>query len=126
MFSKQQRTDSLVAYPAIFDLRKDDSSTSAERMNTLASLPRQERPYLLIIAEEPTRQIRFLWEIEPPPFSYADRTAINGHIVAFSRAIVAGDTPPTISISDYWWDLEDRPVLLQHTAASKVTKLKTE
>ena len=32
--SKQKIVDSLAAYPAIFDLLKDDSNTSAERMST--------------------------------------------------------------------------------------------
>ena len=78
-------------------------------MSNLTSLPRQERPSLLIIFKEPTRHIRFLWGIEKLSFSYANRTALDGQIVDFSRDIVAGDTPPTIAFSDGWWELEDRP-----------------
>ena len=52
-----------------------------------------------------------------------NKTALNGHIVAFSRNIVAGDPPSTIAISDNWWDLEDLPLPSPHTAASEVTKL---
>ena len=61
-----------------------------------------------------------------PPFSYANKTALDGHIVAFSREIVAGYTPPTIVISPNWWDLEDLPIPSPHTAASKVTKLRPD
>ena len=60
------------------------------------------------------------------PFSYANRTALDGHIITFSCDIVAGDTLPTNTISDYWWDLADRPVLSQETATSEVTKLRPE
>ena len=63
-------------------------------------MPRQESPALLIIVEEPTRRIRVLWGIEKPPFSYDNMTALDGHIVDFSRDIVSGDTPPTIVISN--------------------------
>ena len=74
-------------------------------MNTLASLPRQERPSLLVIVEEPTLHIRVLWSIKKLPFSYANRTALDGHIIAFSRDIVAGDISPTIEIDNDWWNL---------------------
>ena len=82
----------------------------SKRMNILASFPQQERPDLLIIVEEPTRYIRVLGGIEKLPFSYTNRTALDGRIVAFSRNIVAGETPPTIAIDDEWWNNEDRPV----------------
>ena len=95
-------------------------------MNILASLPRQERPSLLVIVKEPTRNIRFLRGIEKPPFSYANRTALDGHIVAFSRDIVAGNTPPTIAINNEWWNLEDHPVPSQLTAASEINKIRPE
>ena len=58
--SQQQRTDSLAAYPAIFDLQESNITTKTERIDILASLPQQERPALLIIVEEPTRHIRVL------------------------------------------------------------------
>ena len=38
--SRQQRTNSLATYPAIFDLQDDGGATRYERMNILASLPR--------------------------------------------------------------------------------------
>ena len=95
-------------------------------MSTLAYLPRQEKPALLIIVEEPTRHIRSFWAIQKPPFSYAKRTALEGHIVAFSCGSVAGDTPLTITISNDWWEIEDRPVPSQHMAASEVIKLRPE
>ena len=66
-------------------------------------------PALLVIVEELTRHIRVLWGIEKLTFSYANRTALDGHIIAFSRDIVAGNTPPTIAIDDEWWNLEDHP-----------------
>ena len=53
-------------------------------------------------------------------------TALDGHIVAFSRDILAGLTPPTIAISNEWWNLKDRPVPSQHTVATKVSKLRLE
>ena len=39
---------------------------------------------------------------------------------------MAGETPPTIEISNEWWDLEDRPVPSQKTAATEVSKLRLE
>ena len=92
----------------------------------MASLPQQERPSLLIIVEKPTRHIIVLWGIEIPPFSYANRTAHDGHIVTFYRDIVEGETPPTIAISDEWWDLGDRTVPSQHTASTKVINIRLE
>ena len=97
----------MATYPTIFDLQEGDGAARSKRMNIHASLPRQERPALLVIVEEPTHHISFLWGIEKLPFSYANRTALDGHIVAFSRNIVAEDTPPTIAIDDDWWNLED-------------------
>ena len=84
------------------------------------------RPALLIISEDPTRHIIFLWGIEKLSFSYAKRTALDGHIVAFSRDIVAGDTPTTIAISDDWWGLENCPVPSQQTSDSEVTNMRPE
>ena len=98
--SKQQRTNYLSAYPAIFDLQDNNVTTMSKRMNILVSLPQQERPALLTIVEEPTGHIRVLWGIEKLPFSYAKGTALDGCIVTFSRDIVAGDTPPTIAIDE--------------------------
>ena len=95
-------------------------------MNILAPLPRQERLYLLVIVEEPTRHIIVLWGIKKLPFSYANRTALDGHIVAFSHDIVAGNTSPTIAIGNEWWNLEDHPVPSQLTAASKINKIRPE
>ena len=95
-------------------------------MNILESLPQQERPALLIIVEEPTRHIILLRGIEKFPLSYANRTALDGHIVAFSREIVAGDTPPTVAIDDDWWNLKDHPVPSQLTAASEINKIRPE
>ena len=106
--SKQQRTNSLAAYPAIFDLKDNDVITTSERMNILAYLPQQERPDLLIIVKEPTHKSPL--GLEKLPFSYANRTALDGRIVTFSRDISAGETPPTIAIDDEWWNNEDRPV----------------
>ena len=51
---------------------------------------------------------------------------LDGHIVAFFRDIVSGNTSPTITVIYDWWDLKDLPVLSQHTAASKVTMLRPE
>ena len=58
--SQQQRTESLAAYPEIFDLQESDITSTPERMDILASLPQPERPALLIIVEQPTRHIRVL------------------------------------------------------------------
>ena len=126
MCNQKRRENTLAAYPAIFHLQEDESSSSGVRMSTLESLPQQERPDLLIIVTQPTRHIRAMWGIEKVPFSYANRTALDGHIVTFSHDIVAGDTPTTIAISDEWWDCEDRPVHSQQTAATKVSKLRPE
>ena len=83
--SQQQKTDSLAAYPAIFNLQESNATTTSERMNILSSLPQHEIPSLLVIVEKPTRHIRVLWGIEKLPFSYENRTALDGRIVAFSR-----------------------------------------
>ena len=101
--SKQQRTDSLAAYPSIFDLQESDITATTERIEILASLLQHERPALLIIVEDPTRHIRVLWGIEKLPYSYAKKIALDGHILAFSRDIVAGNTPPTIAVNKEWW-----------------------
>ena len=124
--SKQRRTNSLAAYPAIFDLQDDGGASRSERMNILASLPRKERPDLLVIVKKPTHHIRVLWGTEKLPFSYSNRTALDGHIVAFSRDIVTGDTPPTIAINDDWWNLEDHPVQSQPKVASEINKIRPE
>ena len=92
-------------------------------MNILASLPQQERPALLIIVKEPTRHIRVLWGIEKLPFSYANRTALDGRIFAFSRDIVSGNTPPTIATDKEWWNNKDRCVPTEQKANSEVSKL---
>ena len=60
------------------------------------------------------------------PLLLNNKTALDGHIVAFSCDIVARDTPPTIAISDNWWGLEDLPVPSPHTAASEVAKLRPD
>ena len=69
-------------------------------MKILASLPQPERPALLIIVEEPTRHIRVLWGIEKLPYSYANKIALDGRVVAFSRDIISGNTPPTIAVDE--------------------------
>ena len=73
---------------------------TTERMDILASLPHPERAALPIIIEEPTRHIRVIRGIENPPYSYANKTALDGRAVAFSRDIVAGNTPPTIAVDE--------------------------
>ena len=98
--SQQQRTDSVAAYPAIFDLQESNIMTTAERIDIIASLPQHKRPSLLVIVEEPTRHIRVLWGIEKLPYSYANKTALDGRTVSFSRDVVAGNTPPTISVNE--------------------------
>ena len=98
--SKKQSTDSLAAYPAIFDLQVSTVKTMSERVRILASFPQHKSPALLIIVEEPTRHTRVLWGIEKLSFSYANRTVLDGRIVAFSRDIVAGNTPTTIAIDE--------------------------
>ena len=112
MCNNQHRADSLAAYPAIFNLLQDDGTVwTAERMTKLTSLMLQERPSLLIFVMGPTRHLRLLWGIGKKHFSYASKTALYGHIVAFYRDIVARDTPPTISINPNWWDLD---IILSH------------
>ena len=97
--------------------------TTTERMDILASLPQPERPALLIIIEEPTRHIRVLWGIKKLPYSYANKIALDGRVVAFSRDIVAGNTPPTIAVDKKWWDKDDLPVPTETVADHEVAKL---
>ena len=70
MHPKKFQENTLVAYPAIFNLQEDKSSSNAERMSTLASLPQQEQPALLVIVTQPKRHIRVLWGIDKLPFFY--------------------------------------------------------
>ena len=121
--SQQQRTDSLAAYPAIFDLQESNTTKTAERIDIPASLLQHKRPSLLVIVEEPTRHIRVLWGIEKLPYSYANKTTLDGRIVDFSRDIVAGNTPPTISVNEEWWEKEDLPVPTETVANAEVAKL---
>ena len=51
VYSQQQRTDSLAAYPFIFDLQDINITTTSERMDILASLPQHKRPALLVIVK---------------------------------------------------------------------------
>ena len=123
MYDNQHRADSLAAHPAIFGLLKDGGTVRmAEQMTTLKYLPIQERTAPLMIAEGPTCHLRFLWEIKKS-FSYVNKTALDGHILALSRNIVAGDTPPTIPINPHWLDLEDHPIPSPHKIATEVAKL---
>ena len=92
-------------------------------MDILAFLLQHERPDLLVIVEEPTRHIRVLWGIKKLSYSYANRTALDVRIVAFSRDVVAGNTPPTIFINKEWWGKEDRPVQKETKANTEVSKL---
>ena len=116
----------MAAYPEIFDLQDGGGATRSESMNILASLPQQERPALLVIVEEPTRHLRVIWGIKKLPFSYANRTALDGHFIAFSRNIVAGDTPPTIAIDNDWWNREYRPVPSQLMEVCEINKIRPE
>ena len=100
----------MAAYPVIFNFQDDGQATRSERMNILASLPRQERPALLDIVKDPSRHTRVLWGIKKNPFSYA----------------VAGDTPPRIAIDNERWNLEDHHVPSQLTAASDINKIQPE
>ena len=44
------------------------------------------------------------------PYYYANKTDLDGRIVAFSRDVVAGNTPPTIAVDEEWWDKDEIPV----------------
>ena len=124
--SQQQRTDSLAAYPAIFDLQESDITSTTERMDVLASLPQPEKPALLIIVEKPMRHIRVLWGVENPPYSYSNKTDLDGRVVALSRDVVAGNTPPTISVDEEWWDKDEIPVPTEAVADHEVAKLRPQ
>ena len=45
--------------------------------------------------------------------------------MAFSRDVVAGNTPPTISVNEGWWGKEDRPVPTETVANAEVAKLQS-
>ena len=89
----------------------------------MASLPQQERPALLILVEQPTRHIRVLWGVEKLPYYYANKTNLDGRVVAFSRDVVAGSTPTTIDVNEEWWEKDELPVPLEAVADHKVTKI---
>ena len=113
-----------MAYPTIFDLLKYKGNLpTTENMTTLTYQPTKERTYLLIILNVPPHHLQVLWIIEKYPLSYAKKTVLDGQIVAFSRDVVSGATPPTVTINPNWWDIEDHPDVLPGTAATGVAKL---
>ena len=61
--------------------------------------------------------------MNPPPFFYAKRTALDGRIVAFSRKTVTGNTPPNIAIDKEWWNQEGGPIPTEQKSDFKVFKL---
>ena len=124
--SQQKITEYLDAYPTIFDLRESNITTTPEQMDILSSLPQPKRSALLIIVEQPTRHIRVLWGIEKLPYSYANKTALDGRVVAFSRDIVAGNTPPTIAVNEECWDKDELPVPTETVAYHEVAKLQPQ
>ena len=89
-------------------------------------MPQHEIPDLLIIVEEPTRHIRVLWGSEKLPYSYTNKTTLDGRILAFSRDIVAGNTPPTIAVNEEWWEKEELPFPTETVANSEVAKLQPQ
>ena len=91
-------------------------------MATQISLTLQEQPALLSIVYVPPRHLQVLWGLKKLPFSYANKAALDRHIVAFSRNVVAGATPPTVTINPNWWDLEYHLVVSPRTAATEVEK----
>ena len=68
-------------------------------MATLTSIPLQEHPDLPIIMDVHPLHLKLLWVINKLPFSYANKTVLDGHIVAFSYDAVTGPTPLTITIN---------------------------
>ena len=57
------------------------------------------------------------------PYSYANKTDLDGRVVAFSRDVVAGSTPPTIAVNEEWWDKDELPVPLEAVTDHEVAKL---
>ena len=47
------------------------------------------------------------------PYSYANKTDLDGCVIAFSRDVDAGNTPPTIAVDEEWWDKDELPVPLE-------------
>ena len=54
------------------------------------------------------------------PFSFANKTELNGNFVALSHNVFAGSTPSTIAIDPDWWKLEDHPLVSTKTDATEV------
>ena len=69
------------------------------------------------------RHIRVLWGVEKLPYSYSNKTALDSRFVAYSRDIVAGNTPPTIAIDKKWWEKDELPVPTETVADQEVAKL---
>ena len=67
-----------------------------------------------------------LWGLEKLPYSYANKTALDGRDVAYSRDIVAGNTPPTIAVDKEWWKKDELPVPTEKVANHEVTKLQPQ
>ena len=78
------------------------------------------------IVEEPTRHVIVLWGIEKLPYPYANKTALDGRIVAFLIYIVAGNTPPTIAVNKEWWEKEELPVPTETVANYEAAKLQPQ
>ena len=64
-----------------------------------------------------------LWGIDKLPYYYANKTALDGCVVTFSRDVVAGNTPPTIAVDEEWWDKYELPVITETVADHEVDKL---
>ena len=111
---------------AIFDLQESEITSTPERMDILPSLPQPGIRAILIVVEQTTRHIIVLWGIEKLPYSYANKTALDGRVVVFSRDVVAGNTPPTIAINEEWWDKDELPVPTETAADHKVAKLRPQ
>ena len=65
-----------------------------------------------------------LWGVEKLPYSYANKTDLDGRVVALSRDVVAGNTPPTIAVDEEWWDKDELPVPLEAVKDHEVAKLR--
>ena len=60
------------------------------------------------------------------PYSYANKTALDGRVVEFSIDIVAGNTPPTIAVNEELWDKDELPVPTETVADHEFAKLQPQ
>ena len=117
----QHGSRSLATYTHIFNLLKTYTTPEAKYcLKTLIFLALKERPPLLTVAAGPPSHVLLLWGVERLLVLFTNPEVIYGKIVAFSRDMVEGTFPPTITINPTWWYMSSQLVISAATAAQSL------